>query len=161
MSNCKEPAFTVVDKRGQNHAPTLIIETPPPETAEEQKSKRIWKSQGLMIVPMQGPYGLLIAGRAVGTRQDGVTLHADYIFPPVWSEHEDWVKKARRRLNTFLGCDCKTGHPCHVHQIAGENWMKEDIARLQQIQSQPLPECIESMMKAAQLQAKQSLVLPR
>lgn len=156
-----EPKFTVVDKRGQNQG-TVLIEAPkPPESEEVKKGKRTWKSQGFMHVLSATPIGTVPAGRIAGLRGDGPLFVADFLFAPVTTEHEDWRKEARRRLNTFLGCECKTGHRCNVHQVACENWIKEDIDRIMKSTQKDLPEAIEVLMKAEQARQKTSLVVPR
>lgn len=162
MSSSKEPSFTVVDKRGQNHSPDVLIETPKPQESEEvSKGKRTWKSQGFLIVMAQGPQGVIISGRAVGLRGDGQLCVADYMFAPVWPEHLEWVKEARRRLNTFLGCDCKSNFLCHVHQITIPNWQKEDVERVSRSTQKNLPEAIEVLMKAEQARQNTKIVVPR
>ena len=151
----------VIDRRGQNHG-TVEIETPKPQESEEvQKGKRTWKSQGFLIVMAQGPQGYVISGRVVGLRGDGQLCVADYMFAPVVPEHEDWKKEARRRLNTFLGCDCKTGYQCHTHQIAIQNWNREDVDRVAKSTQKNLPEAIEVLMKAEQERQKTGIVVPR
>ena len=151
----------VIDRRGQNHG-TVEIETPKPQESEEvQKGKRTWKSQGFLIVMAQGPQGDVISGRVVGLRGDGQLCVADYMFAPVVPEHEDWKKEARRRLNTFLGCDCKTGYQCHTHQIAIQNWNREDVDRVAKSTQKNLPEAIEVLMKAEQERQKTGIVVPR
>jgi len=156
-----KPEIIVIDRRGQNHG-TVEIETPKPQESEEvQKGKRTWKSQGFLIVMAQGPQGIVISGRVVGLRGDGQLCVADYMFAPVVPEHEDWKKEARRRLNTFLGCDCKTGYQCHTHKIAIQNWNREDVDRVAKSTQKNLPEAIEVLMRAEQARQKTGIVVPR
>ena len=157
-----KPEITVIDRRGAAHVHSEP-ETPKPEPEKEEVrvGKRTWKSQGFMIVMAQGPQGVIISGRVVGLRGDGQLCVADYMFSPIVPEHEDWKKEARRRLNTFLGCDCKTGHQCHTHQIAIPNWTREDVERVKKSTQKNLPEAIEVMMKAEQARQKTQLVVPR
>lgn len=161
MSNSK-PEIVVIDRRGQNHG-TVEIQTPkPPESEEVIKGKRTWKSEGFLIVMKQDQRGsVLISGRAVGLRGDGQLCIADYMFSPIWPEHEDWVKKARRRLNTFLGCDCKSNHPCNTHSVAMQSWTQEDLDRVGRANTQNMPEAVEVMMRAEQTRQKTGIVVPR
>lgn len=158
----KEPAFTVIDKRGQAHIedekPVIVTPEAPKTPAG---SKRIWKSQGFMISLVQSPKGILVVGRAVGLRQDGLCAIADYAFTPIWKEGLDWVKHARQRLNTFLGCDCEPHVMCEIHRREVPKWGQEDIERLEHVARVPLPEAIEVMMKAEQARKDSGIVVPR
>lgn len=158
-----EPAFTVVDKRGQCHIETekpLIVEPEKPKTPTG--SKRIWKSVGFIICIVPHPQmGPLIVGRGVGLREDGVCCIADYLFPPVWPEDTDWTKEVRKRLNTWLGCDCATGLPCEMHRREPAKWQQADFERLEKLKQRPLPEALEIMMRAEQARKSSAIVVPR
>src|ERR1700677_3305078 len=98
MKSTSEPAFTVVDKRGQpreeEHEVRII--TPEPEPTGD---KTIWKGKLAFIVVLnQTPTGPMVIGRAVGQRGDGNVFTADYAFCPLWPEGFDWTKTARERL---------------------------------------------------------------
>jgi hypothetical protein len=157
-----ELPFTIVDKRGQAHIEQekpVIVEAEPPKTPSG--SKRIWKSTGFMVAMAKSPNGILIVGRAVGLRQDGVCALADYAFPPIWPEKLDWVKHATQRLNTFLGCDCTPQIMCEMHRKEVPKWGQEDMTRLEHVARVPLPEAIEVVMKAEQERQKTRIVVPR
>ena len=161
MSSSEEHhGFKVIDRRGEARVETMPEPVVPKAPIEaEVKSKRIWKNVGYMICPAQGPQGLLILGKACGLRQDGLSCFADYLFLPIEPEHFEWKKEARRRLNSFLGCDCTNSLQCHVHQIAINNWKKEDFERLEAFSKKPMPEAVEEFIKTATKQP--NIVVPR
>jgi len=148
------------DRRGSNkEVPALTLVPAPEANPEPAADKSSWKNVGYMICPAQGPQGLLILGKACGLRQDGLSCFADYLFLPIEPEHFEWKKEARRRLNSFLGCDCTNSLQCHVHQIAINNWKKEDFERLEAFSKKPMPEAVEEFIKTATKQP--NIVVPR
>lgn len=165
MSNSKEPAFTIVDKRGvqaEEVEKPIIIED---QTTEFTKKRR-WKNVAYAIVMMKGPGGqTFIAGRAVGLRLDGdKPFVADYIFPPQWPRDLNWVHEVDKRLKTFLGCDCDENGPCAVHKMYLQQWQQADMQRLQMVASQPMPEALEVLFRVEQARSKQEaprIIIPR
>jgi len=158
-----KPEIIVIDRRGQNHG-TVEIEAPKPQESEEvQKGKRTWEDVKFVIAITQGPDGSIAAviGRAMGLRGDGNVFIADWWFGPEYPRSFDWTKVAQQRLNTFLGCDCKTGYQCHTHQIAIQNWQKDDSLRIENIRSRPMSKVIEIWMRAEQARQKTGIVVPR
>jgi len=159
MSSSEEHGFKVIDRRGEAH---IHVEPEPiavPVTEEVSKGRRTWKNIGYMVCPANTPNGLMILGKACGLRGDGLSCAADYLLMPTEPEHFEWKKEARRRLNTFLGCECTNSIPCHVHRIAIENWKKEDFERLQAFAKKPMPEAVEAFIKTATKQP--SILVPR
>jgi hypothetical protein len=157
-----EPKFTVIDRRGAAHVSIECVPAPQPVAAiteETRKSRIIWRKVSFLICQAQSPMGILILGKAIGLRQDGLSCCSDYVLPPVFPEHLDWVKEARRRLNTYLGCECQNGVLCATHRNLIPNWQKEDFAKLTELSSKPAPEAVEAFIKQAQ--AKPNLVIPR
>lgn len=160
MKSNSEPSFTVVDKRGQAH-----IETGKPKTIEAPATlgdKSTWKNVAYLVALIPGGQGnLIVAGRAVGLRSDGKPFVADYILPPVWPKDLNWTEQAKKRLDTFLGCDCNEHGPCAVHKVYLLQWVNADTQRLQLMASQPVPEAVEVLMRAEQSRAQSRIVVPR
>lgn len=162
-----EPGFTVIDRRGEariEEEPPKIIEPESPKAPTG--SKRVWTSQALIItLAPAGPQGFFVIGRAVGERQDGLLAVADYLLSapgaPLWDEKKDWVKEARRRLNTFLGCECTMTLQCNLHREVIRNWVAEDSARVNKIGAQAVPHCIELLAKVEQARRNPAIVIPR
>lgn len=76
---------------------------------------------------------------------------ADYLFGPIWKEDEVWQPHAKERLDTFLGCDCRSGKQggiCVVHKMLLEQWTVADKQRIELMCSSPLPPVLESLMRA-------------
>jgi hypothetical protein len=154
--NSKEPAFIVVDKRGKNADVVVVPVVPVESETEPDMSKGKWDDVRYIIALAQTPGGMIINGRAVGLRMDGLTVIADYILPPLWPKDLDWPKQARKRLDTFLECECSVKGACAVHKMYVQKWMEADTQRLNLQASQPLPKALEVLMKAEQARAKQA-----
>ena len=154
--------FEVIDRRGQpreEEQKPLIIQ---PESAKAPTgSKQIWRSTAYLLVLLGGPMGNMVIGRAAGLREDGLCAAADYMLPPLWPEKLDWVKIARQRLNTWLGCDCTSTILCDMHRIVVKNWQVEDTDRLKKITSQQVPEVVEVLMKVEHAKKTSKIVVPR
>ena len=152
--------FEVVDRRRSkehHEEPVKLEETGP---------KGEWKDVAYVLAWMPSRDGSLMGiGRAVGIRSDGVgPFTADYVLPNIWKSGFDWTLEARKRLDTFLNCDCTRSGPCAVHRIYLPQWIKADSQRIEMHNSLPLPECVEVLMRAevaAQAKKKESnLVVP-
>jgi len=152
----------VVDRRKQKQemesTPVLTVEEVDHEPDESTKS---WKSIGYLIALIQGQNGILVSGRAVGLRGDGRPFVADYILPPIWPEKLDWIKEVRKRLDTFLGCQCKEHSSCADHKMYLGQWMSQDAQRIQMMSTQPVPEAIEVLANIEKKMAESRIVLPR
>lgn len=156
MSNNK---FEVIDRRRdkkQDAAPLVLVESPEPTG-----DKTTWKNVAYMIVLFGSQGGPLVCGRAVGLRSDGKFFVADWIFPPIYPEHFDWTVESRKRLDTFLGCDCMSTAPCGVHKMYIPQWQEADGQRIALIGSAPVPEAVEVMMKAEQARKSSQIAIPR
>ena len=100
--------FEIIDRRGEKKetpAPALVIEA----NAEPEGDRSSWKNVGYMIVLVPSNAGPLVVGRAVGLRSDEKFFIADWFLPQIYPEHLDWTVEARKRLDTFLGCECSSG----------------------------------------------------
>jgi hypothetical protein len=143
-----------IDRRGDKEkAPALVAEVVP-EPAADRSS---WKNVGYMICLIPSNAGPIVAGRAVGLRSDGKCFIGDYFLSQIYPEHFDWTVESRKRLDTYLGCDCAVGIQCAVHKTYVPQWIKADTQRLELIGSSPVPEAIEAMVKGQ----RSSILKPR
>ena len=160
MKSSSEPAFTVVDKRGTAHVdidkstPTVVTTGPLPD-------RSFWKSTDLLIVLNNVGGQMMIMGRALGLRSDDSFFCADWVLPPRWHDGIDWPKEARKRLDTFLNCECTNHGPCVEHQFNIPQWMRADGERLNLLAREPLSEAIEVMQKVEMARQKVQIVRPR
>lgn len=157
--------FTVTDKRGQNN-PIQEPRKPQSEIADNAPVKNgVWKSVAYMIVFNQHPQGgPMILGRAAGLANDGDVYVADYLFGMRWEAGFDWTIDAKRRLDTFLTCQCsgKTGQCAYHRRVAPNGWLKEDTDRLRDEGDRPVPEVLEVLFKAERAkQMAQRVLVPR
>jgi hypothetical protein len=148
--------FEFKDHRGSNKeesAAAPVIAAAPEPTAD----KSSWKNVGYMICLIPSNAGPIVAGRAVGLRSDEKCFIGDYFLPQIYPEHFDWTAEARKRLDTYLGCECGIGVQCAVHREYLPQWIKADTQRLELIGSSPVPEAIEAMVKGQ----RASILIPR
>jgi hypothetical protein len=110
--------------------------------------KRSWNEEVYLITLVGDMRGPLVAGRAAGTRSDGKVFVADWLLPQVYPKGFDWTIEAKKRLDTFLDCDCSSLAVCSYHKMAVPQWMKEDMWRLEKIGRSPVPKTIEVLYKA-------------
>jgi hypothetical protein len=128
--------------------------------------KLSWKSVGYVVAFLPMGQAQILMVRAVGMRTDERVFTADYAFPPMLEEGQDFVGEARKRLETFLACSCDEGGRCKFHGetcpgLSGPGrWMEDDIKRLRKIQSGPMPEAVEILMKAEAARAQNRIVVP-
>ena len=139
--------FEITDKRRQKaeaevSAPVAVIE-PVPST-----NKSSWEEvkYGVAFRPAQG--GIIILGRAMGLRSDGLPFLADYWFTADWDDNRDWETHAKKRLDTFLNCGCNSHAPCAVHKMYFDQWLQQDTQRLTLAGNRPVPKVLEIMHKA-------------
>jgi hypothetical protein len=165
MKSPSEPAFTIVDRRGQNHNPE-----PEPEKVvalEEggKRKKQTWEEVVYQLVIAQAGQGvLLMVGRATGSRSDKKgPFVADYLlFPVVTDNTFDWRPHAKKRLDTFLNCDCTIAHgACAVHKLYLPQWMQQDQERYQRMASQPVPKTLEMLHQAEMAKRQTNIMVPR
>ena len=125
-----------------------------------------WRSVGFLPAFLPMGQGQVMMLRAVGKRTDEKVFTADYALPPIWEEGADYAAKAKYRLDTFKSCACDERGRCKFH---GEvcpgpggpgKWLEEDIKRLQKVQSEPMPEAVEELMKVEASRAQNRIVVP-
>jgi hypothetical protein len=151
--------FEVISKRGGNKEEAPVVLAAP--ALEPIADKSTWKDVGYMIVLVPSNAGPIVAGRAVGLRSDEKCFIADFFLPPIYPEHFDWTTEARKRLDTFISCDCAGRSPCSIHKLYVPQWIKADTQRLELIGSSPVPAAIEVMVRAERARAASSIVVPR
>lgn len=151
----------VIDRRrNKDHHEAVKVEEP------AKKGKAEWDDVGYVLAIMRvQDGGFLIVGRAAGVRKDGVgPFIADYIVPNVWISSIDWMREAKKRLDTFLECGCTTANKCGIHDIYLKDWVKADSQRLSLVNSMPMSKALEMAMRAemaASSKNNQNLVVPR
>lgn len=135
----------IIDRRGARKPDPVPVKPEAP-----QKGKSGWRDVGYFIQLMPADGGVLIPiGRAAGVRVDGIgPFVADYILPSVWGPDFNWQKEAKKRLDTFIDCGCRTGARCALHGILLEQWQTEDVRRVQTANASAMPEAIEMLMRA-------------
>ena len=152
--------FEVKDRRGdkkETPAPVVVADPEPKPAADKSR----WKNVGYMIILIPSNAGPIVTGRAVGLRSDEKCFIGDWFLPQIYPEHLDWTTEARKRLDTFLGCECQSLVPCAVHKMYVPQWIKADTQRLELIGSSPVPEAIEVMVKAERARQAAGIVVPR
>lgn len=162
MSKSEEPQFTVMDRRG--------VDSPkPPEpkpvtAADYRDPEDEWEEVSYMLafMPQPPPNPPLAMGRAIGLRRDGKPFIADYLLTPGWPRHLDWPREAKKRLDTFLSCDCKETGPCALHKVYLAQWQEADVQRLNLFARQPMPKAFEILLRAEQARqaAKPNIIIP-
>lgn len=161
MKSPSEPAFTIVDKRGQNHNPEPEKVTPIEIVGKGKKET--WKEIAYMMVIAQGSPGmLLMLGRAVGVRSDGKPFTADWLlFPLITDGTLDWRPHAKKRLDTFLNCECSIAHgTCSVHKLYLPQWMQQDQERYAQMGAKQVPLPLEILQKTEMAKRQTNIVVP-
>lgn len=154
----------MIDRRGSKkpepaEKPLTIVEAPEP------RGEGTWEEICYAVVLAQAPGGnIMVLGRAVGLRDDGEVFVADWILPPIWKEGTRWEQEAKKRLDTFVDCNCKHGgQACVVHKMYLPQWAQQDTQRLELIDSEPVPKPLEVLMKAeaSRAAAKPNIVVSR
>ena len=165
MPSNTEEAPVYIDKRGANKTWEPEKVQPVVIDVKTGNVKGEWDDVAYMVVmlqlhPQQPP---MVAGRAVGLRKhDQKTCIADYLFSPIWPSKLDWCAEAKKRLDTFLDCDCGANKPCSIHQMYLPQWQKADMERLNFIANTPMPKALEALMRMEQARAasKPNLLIP-
>jgi hypothetical protein len=165
--------FEITDRRGSNKpeeakkAATPIEDLPVPDGGKGGWDHVAYRIVELQIGPPRpnGTVPTCFAGRAAGLRTDGKPFLADYLFEPEWSEGFRWEPKAKKRLDTFLNCDCKNGNPCQMHKMVLPRWADEDLKRVTDASIKAVPvvfEVIDRKDRALQKQREEArLLIPR
>lgn len=156
-------SIEVIDRRGQNKqpepvAPAKVVEMP----ARKKGADEQWKDVCyiLAIMPQQNG-SVIILGRAVGKRMDGMAFIADYMLPMEWKPDWMWQPKAKERLDTFLDCECATRNPCSKHKSYFAQWQQQDIQRMTLAQDGPVPEALEALILAEKVAQQSQILTPR
>ena len=160
--------FEFKDRRGEKKevpAPVII------EDAEDQPKgdRSSWLEIKAAIAPQQiqqphpQPPALILLGRVLGLRSDENPFIADYWLTPDYDDCRDWEEQARKRLDTFLGCDCSSHAPCSVHRMLIPQWQKADMQRLTLAGTKPVPRVLEILHRAemARVKRSQAISIPR
>jgi hypothetical protein len=164
MKSTSEPAFTIVDKRGQNRASEEAPAQPEAHPAISPQDSKNWKSWAFRFDTVQtGPQQFGTICRAVGLRKDGKTFKADMLIHPLdINDGVDWRVTCKKRLDTFLGCQCSIARgECSVHKISIPQWVQTDMKRYMIVSQRPIPEAMEILHKEEMARASVNLVLPR
>jgi hypothetical protein len=161
LSNIK-----VIDRRrDKKEEPTPAVETIPVSAGDGSSWEEVKYAVACRVVQQNqpGPLQLIIMGRVLGLRSDGIPFVADYWFSADYDDCRDWETQAKKRLDTFLGCGCDTFSPCAVHKMYFEQWEKADIQRLTLAGQKPVPKVLEILHQAemARQQRAKNISLPR
>jgi hypothetical protein len=151
--------FEIVDRRRDKkveESPVIVAETAA-EGADE------WDGDIADVVALmpQQDGSMIVMGRSIGIRGDGMPVCADYWFPTVWPKGLDWTKETRKRLDTFLGCSCAARSPCATHRMYLQQWIQQDIQRIRLSQSAPPPRAMEVYILAERAAQASAVVVPR
>jgi hypothetical protein len=155
-------SIEIIDRRGLNKP-----EEVKPKTAAEKLSNRgKWKSVASYIVIIPARPDPIAMFRSVGLREDGKVFVGDYIIDQWFTTDQQWMKKARERLDTFIDCECQGPQAvCSVHQQLLKQWLSQDQKRREYLADTPMPEALESLMRldraAKRQQEASSIVIPR
>ena len=158
MKSTSEPLI-VIDRRHSNpdRPADVEITSPAPElvkTAEPEPSgdKNIWVEVLYMwaLQPVN-PQVMIIKLRAVGERGDGKPFIADVpLLPTPPEDMESLRDEAKRRLDTFLGCECTYGAEgtCRKHRNLFREWQEAFERQNLELGKLPVPRCLETLQKA-------------
>jgi len=118
----------------------------------KNSSERTWIEVAYTLLGKMSPYGLVaVVGKACGIRSDGQNFFAIYDLPWIYPESFDWTNEAKKRLDTFLECDCSLiNSPCAYHRLMMDQWMKEDELR-NKILPEQVPKPLRQEMGPAQI----------
>jgi hypothetical protein len=161
--------FEVVDRRGGKKAEAVAVEEIVPATPETTADKSSWEEIKYAIawrpIPQNqpGPLQIIIIGRALGLRSDGLPFIADYWFSADYEDNRDWEAQAKKRLDTFLGCECNDYGPCGVHKMYFNQWVEADTQRLTLAGNKPVPRVLEILHKVerARMERARNIAVPR
>lgn len=157
--------FEFKDRRGDKKEtpPVVLVASDPQPTGDRSR----WLEVKAAIAPAQiqqphpQPPALIIVGRVLGLRSDNLPFIADYWLSPDYDDCRDWEGQARKRLDTFLGCDCSNHTPCSIHKMYIPQWKQADMQRLTLAGSKPVPKVLEVLHKAELARQAAGIVVPR
>lgn len=160
--------FEVRDRRGEKKesaAPVAVAAPEPQPTGDRSRWLEVKAAiaPGQIPQPPPHPPALIIIGRVLGLRSDDLAFIADYWITPDYDDCRDWEEQARKRLDTFLRCDCASHAPCAVHRMYIPQWQQADMQRLTLAGTKPVPRVLEVLHKAemARVQRSKAISLPR
>lgn len=125
-----------------------------------------WKSVGYVLATQTIGNQQILILQAVGLRTDEKLFTVNYALPPIWEEGADYTAAAKDRLDSFKACACDDRGRCKFHGEAMPGpsspgkWLEADMKRLGKIQSAPLPEAVEILMRAVAEAANRRIVTP-
>lgn len=163
MKSTSDPGFTFVDKRGQNHAEEEAPAQPLENSATTINQKKIWKEVCYRFDIVRLKDGLGVVCVAVGERGDGKPFCASYLTHPLdINDGIDWKPLAKKRLDTFLGCDCSISRgQCGLHRLNVAQWERVDEQRYMTISGRPIPRPLEILNMAVAAHQSANIVLAR
>lgn len=150
----------IIDRRGERK----VEEAKPVVLADSQATdKSTWEEVKYAVAPLPARGGIVLSGRAMGLRSDGVAFVADWFFTADWDDCRGWEEKVKKRLDTFLNCECSLHAPCAVHRMYIEQWKQADVQRMELANQKPVPKVLEVLHKMAMAQREQAqtIALPR
>lgn len=152
-----------MDRRGQKKAEPVEVEKPIVSSTDKSEWEEVKYAIAWRPIPSNGPLQIIIIGRALGLRSDGLPFIADYWLTADYDDNRDWEEQAKKRLDTFLGCECSSHAPCAIHRMYIEQWEKQDIHRSQLCGQKKVPKVLEVLHKAerARREAAQNIAIPR
>lgn len=158
--------FEIKDRRGERKLDPVPVAKLVDHLEAQLTSgdKSTWLEVKAAIAPAQiqqpppQPPTLIMVGRVLGLRSDDLPFIADYWLSPDYDDCRDWEKQARKRLDTFLGCDCASHAPCGIHKMYIPQWQQADMQRLTLAGTKPLPRVLEVLHKAQMARVQQSSI---
>ena len=140
-------AIEFIDKRGKKTEP--VVEQSEATVPAEDLDKATWKTYTFIVTMLRQQNGTIQAGKVIGIRGDDRLFSLDIPFAPVWSEGWDWTAIAKKRLDTYLGCECNEYGMCNLHTLLQSEWFREDSTRLTDIMQGVLPEALTKFIEQA------------
>jgi hypothetical protein len=158
--------FEIIDRRKDKKETPLPVVVEEPQPIGDRSS---WLEVKAAIAPTQinqphpQPPALVLLGRVLGLRSDENAFIADYWLTPDYDDCRDWEAQARKRLDTFLGCDCSSHAPCAIHRMYIPQWQQADMQRLTLAGTKAVPRVVEILHKAelARAAREKTISLPR
>ncbi len=169
MPSNTEEAPVYIDKRGANKTWEPEKVQPVVIDVKTGKVKGEWEDvrYKFAFVPI-GQQGQqvqqVLAVRAVGLRKhDQKTCIVDYFLSDQIPSGINLTAEVKKRLDTFLDCDCGAHAPCSLHAANFQMWVRSDIERLELMASLPrgkAMEALDRMEQALAQQSKSNLLIP-
>lgn len=153
-------SFEIVDRRRENK---IIVDDPLIQKEQAALGSDVWDGEIVDVVALmpQQDESMIVMGRSIGLRGDGVPICADFWFESIWPRERDWTVTSRKRLGTFLGCKCKNRTPCSVHKMLLPQWIQQDIQRIQLSNAAPIPKVLQVFLQVEMAAQKPSILVPQ